>query len=271
MAPTSSALVLLIAKIAVSAGFVLGVTAAVERLGPRLGAFISATPQLSVVSLIFLTIEQGPAFAAESAYWTIPGMCATVPVFLGYWAATRLVHSPRAVSVVAGVALGSASFAVAAVLLAAVPLTRGTVLPLAAAVCGATAWLVRTLPDTAPLRRVPSSPLVLATRAAVSAVTVIAVTSLAHLLGPKWSGLILGFPVNSLPVMAILHAQYGADVTKPFIRIFPVGAFGICLFNVVASLVLVKLGLVPTLALAYAVDIAFLVLVSRVARATKRG
>ena len=270
MAPSSSVLVLLFAKIAVSAGFVLAVTAAVERLGPRLGAVVSATPQLSVVSLIFFTLEQGPTFAAESLYWTIPGMCATVPVFLGYLVATRLVPVPRAASVAAGVVLGTASFAVATVLLAAIPLTRGTVLPLAAAVCGATAWLVRRLPDTAPLRRVPSSPLVLATRAGVSAMTVIAVTSLAHVLGPKWSGLIVGFPVNGLPVMAILHAQYGADVTKPFIRIFPVGAFGICLFNLVGSLALVKLGLSLALVLAYAADIAYLILVLRVARWRRR-
>src|SRR5262249_22894001 len=110
-----------------------------------------------------------------------------------------------------------------------------------------------------------------ATRAAVSAVTVIAVTSLAHLLGPKWAGLILGFSVNSLPVMAILHAQYGSEGTRPFIRIFSVGAFGVRLFNGVSSLALVRLGLLATLALAYAVDIAFLALVARTARATRRG
>jgi len=262
--------VLLITKIVVCAGFVLGVTAAAERLGPRLGAIISAMPQLSVVSMIFFTLEQGPAFAAESLYWTIPGMCATVPVFLGYLAATRLIPVPRAASAAVGVALGIVSFAVATVLLAALPLTRSTVLPLAAAVCGATAWLVRKLPDSAPLRRVPSSPLVLATRVGVSAITVIAVTGLAHVLGPKWSGLIVGFPVNGLPVMAILHAQYGADVTKPFIRIFPMGAFGICLFNLVGSLVLVKLGLASALVLAYAVDIAYLALVVGVSRRRRR-
>jgi hypothetical protein len=137
-------------------------------------------------------------------------------------------------------------------------------------VCAATAWLVRTLPDTAPLRRMPSTPLVLATRAGVSALTVITVTSLAHVLGPKWSGLIVGFPVNSLPVMAILHARYGAAVTLPFIRIFPVGAFGICIFNLVGSLTLVNLGLVPSLVLAYAADLAYLVVVLRVMRPRRR-
>ena len=261
MAPTD--LGILLAKIAVSAGFVLGVTAAVERLGPRLGAYVSATPQLSVVTLIFFTAEQGAQFASESMFWTIPGMCATVPVFLGYLAATRLVPSPRGASIAVAVTLGTASFIVATAVLSTIPLTRSTVMPFAAAVCLSTAWLVRRLPDTATLRRVPATPIALAARAAVSVLTVLAVTSSAHILGPKWSGLIVGFPVNSLPVMAILHAQYGPDVTKPFIRIFPVGAFGICLFNLVASLCLVKLGLLPTLVLAYAVDIVYLVAVSR--------
>ena len=112
-------------------------------------------------------------------------------------------------------ALGTLGFILTSSLLGALPLTRGTIFPLAAAVCAGTAWLVRRLPDTATLKRAPASPLILATRAGASVLTVVTVTSLAHLLGPKWSGLVAGFPVNGLPVMAILHYQYGADVTIP--------------------------------------------------------
>jgi hypothetical protein len=126
--------------------------------------------------------------------------------------------------------------------------------------------MVWSLPETAALRRVPTSPLLLAARAAVSALTVVTVTSLAHLLGPKWSGLIVAFPVNTLPVIIILHWHYGSDVIKPFIKRFPSGAFGVCLFNVVAFLCLERLGLVLTVALAYAVDIAYVVLVARLTR-----
>jgi hypothetical protein len=97
-------------------------------------------------------------------------------------------------------------------------------------------------------------------------VTVLTVTALAQALGPRWSGLIVGFPVNSLPVMAILHAHYGSAVVQPFIRIFPAGAFGLCLFNLVAALCLERLGLGLTLALAYAVDIVYLAAVAWVSR-----
>ncbi len=262
----SAPLALLIAKIVVSAGFVLLGTAAAERLGPRLGGLFAATPQMAVVSLIFFAIEQGPAFAAQSSFWNISGMCSTIPVLLAYVAATKLVPAPRAASIAASVLLGAASFVLATRLYAAIPLTHATVVPFAAAVCGVTSWMVRTLPDTAELRRVPASPWLLAARAAVSALAVVTVTSLAHLLGPKWSGLIVAFPVNTLPVIVILHWHYGSDVIKPFIKRFPSGVFGVCLFNVVAFLCLERLGLVVTVALAYGLDIAYVVLVARLSR-----
>ena len=240
----------------------MGGTAAAEWLGPRLGSILGSAPQLAVLSLIFFSIEQGPAFAAEAAFWTIPGMGASVPVYLGYLMATRLVPSPRVWSVTAGVSLGTATFVVATLALSAIPLGPLTAMPFAAAVCLGAAFLVRRLPDSATLRRGPTSVSLLTIRVVVSALTVLAVTSVAHALGPKWSGLVVGFPVNGLPVMALLHARYGAEVTRPFIRMFPVGAFGICLFNLVASWALVRIGLPATIALAYAVDVAYLAVVS---------
>jgi hypothetical protein len=250
--------VLLGAKIVLSAGFVLAITAAIERLGPRLGTLIAMVPQLAVLSLVFFAIEQGPAFAAESAFWNIPGMCATVPVFVGYLVASRLVAAPRWASITAGVAFGTVCFVVPAYLLSVIPMPRWAVVPFAAAVCFGTAWIVRGLPDTAPLRRVATGPLVLATRAGASVLTVLTVTALAQFLGPKWSGLVAGFPVNSLPVMVILHVHYGRGVAKPFIKTFPAGAFGICLFDLVAWLWLERIGLLLTVVLGYAVAIAYL-------------
>lgn len=264
LSPGSSGPLLLVAKIAVSAGFTLGGTAVVERLGPRVGGLVAAVPQLAVVSLVFFAIEQGLSFAAEAAFWTIPGMSATLAAFLGYLVGSELVPGPRPASIATGIVIGTMAFALAAALLSLVPLNRWSVVPLAAAACSGATWLLRKLPGTAPLSRVAASPFLLAIRAVASVVTVLTVTGLAHLLGPKWSGLLVGYPVNSLPVMVILHSHYGREVIKPFIKIFPAGIFGVCLFNLVAWLTLERLGLVLTIALGYAVDIAYLVMVARV-------
>jgi hypothetical protein len=262
----SASLTLLLAKIVVSVAFVLVGTGATERLGPRLGGLIAATPQMSVIALIFFAIEQGHAFAAESSFWSIRGMCSTIPVLLAYLVATQLVAAPRAASIAAGTLLGAASFVVAASVFGAIPMGRAGVIPFAAAVCAIASILVWRLPETAELRRVPTSPLLLAARAAASALAVVVVTSLAHLLGPKWSGLIVAFPVNTLPVIVILHWHYGGDVIKPFIKRFPSGVFGVCLFILVAFLWLERLGLPLTVALAYGVDIAYVALVGWLSR-----
>ncbi len=268
-----SALVLLVAKLMAAAGMVIGVTVAAERLGPRLGAFIAATPQLAVLTIVFFTIEQGPAFAAESAYWNISGVCATIPMYLGYLAGSRAMPFPRTASIAAGALLGTAAFVLAAALLSGIALSRSAVMPFAAVFCALAAWSVRGLPDTATLRRVRTSPSLVLARAMASAVTVVAVTSAARLLGPKWSGLVTGYPVNGLPVLAILHFHYGLDVVKPIIKIWPAGVFGLAIFNLVSATALPRLGLVAALIVAYAVDLTYLAAVDRVRRwkAARRG
>ena len=64
-------------------------------------------------------------------------------------------------------------------------------------------------------------------------------TAAAERLGPRLGGL------------------FGSDVIKPFIKRFPSGVFGVCLFNLVAFLWLERLGLPLTVVLAYGVDIAY--------------
>ena len=109
-----------------------------------------------MLALIFFTLEQGHAFAAETAFWTIPGMCATIPVYLAYLAVARRVREPRLVSIALGALAGFAAFALGVVLIGWLPLTRLMVVPFAASVCFVPARLIRRLPDTAPLVRVRS-------------------------------------------------------------------------------------------------------------------
>lgn len=237
----------------------IGVTLAAERLGPRLGGLIAATPQLSVLALVFFTLEQGREFAAETAFWTIPGMCATIPIYFVYLAVAERVGGPRLLSIAAGGLAGLGAFALAIALIGLLPLTRATTVPFAALVCLVAARLVRRWPDTAPLVRVRASAGLLLARAAVSAGMVIGITAAAHALGPKWSGLVAGFPVNSMPVMAILHYHYGARTIEPMVKLWPPGAFGICLFNLAAWFTLPRLGIAGSLLVSYAVDAVYLV------------
>src|SRR5258705_11464941 len=151
----SAPLALLIAKVVVSVGLVPFGTAAAERLGPRLGGLLAATPQMAVVSLIFFAIEQGPAFAAQSSFWNISGMCSTIPVLLAYLVATKLVAAPRSASIAAGVLLGAAGFVFAARPYPNIPPTHAPVGPPAAAGGGGPSRLVPRPPPARPPLGVP--------------------------------------------------------------------------------------------------------------------
>ena len=84
-----------------------------------------------MLALIFFTIEQGHAFAAETAFWTIPGMCATIPVYLAYLTVATRVREPRLVSMALGALAAFAAFALAVILIGWLPLTRVTAVPFA--------------------------------------------------------------------------------------------------------------------------------------------
>ena len=249
---------LLVWKIVVSAGLVIAVTAVEERFGPRIGGLAASLPQLAVVSLVFFGLEQGLEFAAESAFLNIAGICATFPFIIGYVAGAALVPRNRLLSIAVGAVTATALFALASLAIGAVEPSRLVVVPLAAVLCAATLWLFRHLPDSAPLRRVRISVPLLAVRAGVASVSVILLTSVAHILGPKWSGLVTGYPVNTLPVIAMLHFHYGADVVRAVVKVWPMGAFGICVFNLVAWLTVTRLGLVATVPLGYLADFIYL-------------
>ena len=249
---------LLVWKIVVSAGLVIAVTAVAERFGPRIGGLAASLPQLAVVSLVFFGLEQGLAFAAESAFWNIAGICATFPFIIGYLAGAALAPRHRLLSIAAGAVTATALFALASLMIGAVEPSRLVVVPLAAALCAATLWLFRHLPDSAPLRRVRISVPLLVVRAGVASVSVILFTSVAHILGPKWSGLVTGYPVNVLPVIAMLHFHYGVDVVRAVVKVWPMGAFGICVFNLVAWLTVTRLGLVAAVPLGYLADFIYL-------------
>ena len=192
--------------------------------------------ELAVVSLVFFGLEQGLEFAAESAFWNIAGICATIPFVIGYLAGATLARGSRAASIAAGALTATALFAIASVIIGTLAPSRLVVVPLAAALCAGTWWLFRRLPDTAPMRPIRVSASLVAVRAGLASVSVILFTSVAHALGPKWSGLLTGYPVNTLPVIAVLHYHYGLDVARATMKVWPLGAFGICVFNLVAWL-----------------------------------
>jgi hypothetical protein len=155
--------------------------------------------------LWFYAREQGAAFASRAASGTLLGVLSLCVFLLIYaWAARRLGWLPC-------VLLGWSGFTLATFLLAHAPLAAEAGLGLRLlAVFAALAITLRALPRLAPgpPARRPRHDLFM--RMLATAVLVVSLTGVAHLLGPSLSGLFTPFPVATSVLVVFAHRQGGA-------------------------------------------------------------
>ncbi len=254
---------LLLAKIVVSAGMVLAATWAAERVHPRVGGLLTAVPMGSGLTILFLGLEVGPAFAGETAFWFVPSLTSTLWFCFGYLGLARLWEARRGLAIAAGLLGGTAAFLVPTALLGLLPLAAwaAIAIPLGMIVVGHAA--LRRLPQASRVRPIQVTPGILAVRAGLSALGIVAVTSIARAIGPRWSGLLTGYPINYGPIIGILHYHYGLGLVGAVMRVFPLGLIGVVLFDLTAWVAVPRAGVWGGLGWAYALDLAYLILLDR--------
>ena len=238
---------LLLMKVLVAPALVAGVTLAVRRWGPRVGGWLSGMPTVAGPVLVFFAVEQGPAFAAQAAHATLTGLIGTVAFAVVYARMCIRLRWPTCLL------LGWSVFMVTTYVLYTVSP------PLAVSLGGlVTASVIGRLV----LPRVSDPPLSggghpradLVLRVLATATLVLVLTAIARPLGARLSGLLNAFPILTTIITAFTHAQRGSAATVAFVNGFARSIIGFGLFCAVLSLGLVRLGLLPALAIALAVN-----------------
>ena len=215
---------LLFAKLAVSISVVLGLSILAERAGPRAAGVLSGYPLGTAILLYFIGLEQGIAFASESAVYALPGLIATLAFLYAYYMASRLLISRSLI-----VQLPISSFAAFGAFMFVswicqqIAFTRlsGAVTLLIAMI--AALILFRGIENVRILNRVRLTRRVVLFRAILASLIVLGISGIAAWIGPKWAGLFSGFPVTLYPMMLILHVSYGTGPLHTVIRNFPRG------------------------------------------------
>jgi hypothetical protein len=227
-----------VAKIVLTPLLVAAVTLLARRWGPGIGGTVAGLPLTSTPVSIFLALEQGRAFAATAAVGTLLGLLSQAALCLAYsWTARRARWWTSG-------ATGVVCFVIVTLMLERISLSVGMAFALvcallllvAAAIPGSDAGLVVTRPPAwdLPLRMV------------VAAVMVVALTTLASNLGPRWTGLLSPFPVFALVLGGFTHRTHGAAAAGALLRGIVLGSLShATMFAVVATL-LVRGGLVWT-------------------------
>src|SRR5690625_1237741 len=73
-----------LAKLAISIGIVLGLSLVAERVSTRIAGLLAGYPLGTAIALFFIGLEIAPAFAAESAVFSLAGFTATMALGCGY-------------------------------------------------------------------------------------------------------------------------------------------------------------------------------------------
>ncbi|WP_163560648.1 hypothetical protein [Halomonas sp. NO4] len=229
-----------LAKLLVSIGIVLGLSVIAERVSTRVAGLLAGYPLGTAIALFFIGLEISPAFAAESAVFSLAGFTATLALGGGYLLGGRREGLP---GVLGGTASGLAAWLLASLLLTRIDFSRlgGTLTTLAAIV--AFTWLYRHLPDTRAAVRGGFRWPALALRAGIATAIVFLITALAHLLPVSWSGMLAAFPISMYPLLVILHLTHGAAPAATVIKHYPAGLGALLCYTLCVSLTYAPLGL----------------------------
>jgi hypothetical protein len=213
-----------------------------RRWGEIIGGLMVGLPLTSAPVSIFFAIEQGKPFAANAAHAAMLGLVPVAAFGIGYVLASRrfgLALTATSSIVFYLVTVWAVSF-----------ITPGLwiIVPLALAALGL-AQLIIGRPRTQP-RSFPSPWWDLPLRMFIATAILIAITTAASFLGPKWSGLLSPFPIFTFVMASFTFHLGGSDSAWRFVRGLLTGLLGYLVFFLVVSLLVKQASLVVAYSLA---------------------
>jgi hypothetical protein len=232
----------LVLKIALTPLFIAGASLEQRRWGSAVAGLLAGLPLTSGPVSVFLALEQGRAFAAQSARGTVLGTVAMSAFCVAYARGARRLSWPLALALAVAVCVLTA---------AAVSQVPANFLLSLLVALGCLAVLVVLMGR--PHKESSTSPVSwwdLPARMLVATLLVVLITTEARHLGPKWSGMISSVPLYAAVLGVFSHGRAGANAAHSLLRGMSVSAFSVISFFVVVGLLLEPWGLPATYALA---------------------
>jgi hypothetical protein len=226
-------------KILVTIAIVVGLSVVAEHVSPRVAGVLSGYPLGAAIALFFIGLEIGPAFAAESAVYTIAGLVGSLCFVYAYYQ-TALRCDRWAISI-ASIGATAGYFAVIGPL-HSIGLSKLSAVMFTVSATFAFAFIFRKIENSRIDRPLRLTFRVLVLRAALAAIIILMITGAAKWVGSRWAGLFSAFPTTLFPLMLIVHISYGRPAVNTIIKNFPRGLGSLILYALCVSFVYPRYG-----------------------------
>jgi hypothetical protein len=250
MSPELAFILSLALRMAVAAAFVVIASMITERSGPAIGALVATLPVSGGPSYVFLAMDHGDAFIAQSALASVPMNAASVLMAMTFILLVQ--RFGLAISLVGGFA----AWLTVASLVSTFQwsLAGGLLLnAITFAICLTLAQRFR----VAKMPLVTSRWFDIPLRAALVATLVAVVVTMSSIVGPRISGVIALFPAAYTSLILILTPRIGGAATAALLANGQWGLIGFGLGVLTIHLAALPLGRAAALSLALAVCIAW--------------
>lgn len=244
----------LIAKMIITAGFVLAATVTAERAGPLVGGLVATLPLGAGPVYVFLALDHDAHFIAQGAINSLAINTVNVTFALTY----AVLAQKRSLAV----SLSTAMLVWFALAWAVYEIQWGfvTAALLNLVVVSACIAVARPLRHV-PIPRVKARWYDLALRAALVALLVGLTVTLSFRIGPAGSGILAVFPIILISVMAILHRRVGGKPTAAVMANAVIGLVGFAFACAVLHFTAEPLGSFAGLSLALSTSVGWGLLV----------
>ncbi|WP_458792639.1 hypothetical protein [Yoonia sp. MH D7] len=224
----------LLVRVLSTAGIVIGVTLAVERLGPKIGGALAGLPIVIGPAFFFIVRDQSVVFSANTAAASLISLTATQAFLFGYIA---FAAKSRGAIITATLA-----WVMCAWILSWVPPSPWTglliFLPTMIAVHICSQRFVRPFAPG----RATGTLVLLIIRGLAAGLLVAGVTAASWKLGPVWAGLLISYPIGLTVISMTIHQRSGADMVIMTLRSVILGVISPVAFTFVLAVLLEPFG-----------------------------
>ena len=245
-------------KFIVAVFSVVGLSVIFEKINPKMAGVLSGYPIATAIALFFFGFENGADFASNSAIFNIVGNATFLVFIYVYYRASRFFNKNVIIASAISAIIG---YLVVAYVLQPIDFNLFSALLLSTLAIVFFIWLFRNIRDIQTGNKIKLTAASLFSRGVFSGAVIVAVTSMANVIGPEWAGLLSAFPSTTLPLMLIVHYKYTTLHLHALIKHIPTGAFSLLLYSSAVFYAYPIFGIYLGTVIAYAIATIFIIFV----------